>query len=392
MPYETILYEKAGPVVTITLNRPHSLNAITPDMTAELHAALEVADADPEARAIVLTGAGRAFSAGYAIGPRPDGGSPLDARGVEVAEFLKGWWTRDGATTRRLLHLWELATPVALQDITELTFFQELIHGEGSFGANVILGVNVEGDSYEADDLAWHIGDTQHDPDVLGADTFVSMDGANPDQAKVDAPSEPRWWTPNEAGDGHAGTGTCYATLADLVAGCTDVRFEPDSELSRLNARADEAVQVSATLLRAVEAALWAARLSDGMVDPTLIGELERAGYANSRSGLASAPLADALATAPARPAAAPSPRAAWRRIRVNPDRGTIRLPPGVRIDLGGSAKGLAVDLGCGPGWYTDALGEPAWTPVPGSPPRPPGCPGQLLSSPRGAGRWRRDQ
>ena len=112
MPYETILYEKAGPVVTITLNRPDSLNAITPEMTAELHAALDVADADSDTRAIILTGAGRAFSAGYAIGPRPDGASPLDARGVEVAEFLKGWWTRDGASTRRLLHLWELSTPV----------------------------------------------------------------------------------------------------------------------------------------------------------------------------------------------------------------------------------------------------------------------------------------
>jgi enoyl-CoA hydratase/carnithine racemase len=112
MPYETILYDKSGPVATITLNRPEALNAITPQMTEELHAALDTADADAGVRAIILTGAGRAFSAGYAIGPRPDGGSPLDARGVEVAEFLKNWWTRDGASTRRLLHLWELSTPV----------------------------------------------------------------------------------------------------------------------------------------------------------------------------------------------------------------------------------------------------------------------------------------
>jgi enoyl-CoA hydratase/carnithine racemase len=112
MPYETILYDKAGPVATITLNRPETLNAITPQMTEELHAALDAADADAGVRTIILTGAGRAFSAGYAIGPRPDGGSPLDARGVEVAEFLKNWWTRDGASTRRLLHLWELSTPV----------------------------------------------------------------------------------------------------------------------------------------------------------------------------------------------------------------------------------------------------------------------------------------
>jgi enoyl-CoA hydratase len=112
MPYEMILYEKAGAVATITLNRPQTLNAINPQMTAELHQALDTADADAEVRAIILTGAGRAFSAGYDIGRRPDGGSPLDARGVEVADFIKNWWTRDGDSTRRLLHLWQLATPV----------------------------------------------------------------------------------------------------------------------------------------------------------------------------------------------------------------------------------------------------------------------------------------
>src|SRR5437762_2370216 len=51
MPYENILYDKAGPVATITLNRPEALNAITPDMTAELHQALDAADADAEVRA-----------------------------------------------------------------------------------------------------------------------------------------------------------------------------------------------------------------------------------------------------------------------------------------------------------------------------------------------------
>jgi enoyl-CoA hydratase/carnithine racemase len=112
MPYEMILYEKADAVATITLNRPQALNAINPQMTAELHHALDAADADAEVRAIILTGAGKAFSAGYDIGRRPDGGSPLDARGVEVAEFLKSWWTRDGDSTRRLLHLWQLSTPV----------------------------------------------------------------------------------------------------------------------------------------------------------------------------------------------------------------------------------------------------------------------------------------
>jgi len=112
MAYETILYDVTGPVATITLNRPQSLNAISPQMTAELHTALDAADADPAVRAIVLTGAGRAFSAGYDIARRPDGRSSLDPAGVEVADFLKRWWTTDSSSVRHLLHLWQLGTPV----------------------------------------------------------------------------------------------------------------------------------------------------------------------------------------------------------------------------------------------------------------------------------------
>ena len=112
MPYETILYETAGPVVTITLNRPDTLNAINPQMTAELHAALDAAEADPALRAIILTGAGRAFSAGYDIGRRPDGKSALDPAGMELADYLKRWWTGDSDSARRLMHLWQLSKPV----------------------------------------------------------------------------------------------------------------------------------------------------------------------------------------------------------------------------------------------------------------------------------------
>lgn len=112
MAYETILYDKTGPVATITLNRPQALNAINPQLTAELHTALDAADADPEVRAIILTGAGRGFSSGYDIARRPDGRSSLDPTGVEVADFLKRWWTTDSNSTRHLLHLWQLGKPV----------------------------------------------------------------------------------------------------------------------------------------------------------------------------------------------------------------------------------------------------------------------------------------
>src|SRR5262244_1322334 len=112
MPYETILYEKKGPVLTLTLNRPESLNAINPQMTEELHAALDEADSDREIRAIVLTGAGRGFSAGFDIARRPDGRSSLDATGVEVAEYIHRWWARDRDSSLELMHLWHITKPI----------------------------------------------------------------------------------------------------------------------------------------------------------------------------------------------------------------------------------------------------------------------------------------
>jgi enoyl-CoA hydratase/carnithine racemase len=112
MPYEMITYEKAGPVATITLNRPETINALHPTMVAELHQALDAGDADPEVRAFILTGSGRGFSAGYDIARRPDGTSSLDPTGVEIADYLKRWWSGDANGVHRLQHLWNLSKPV----------------------------------------------------------------------------------------------------------------------------------------------------------------------------------------------------------------------------------------------------------------------------------------
>jgi enoyl-CoA hydratase/carnithine racemase len=59
-----VRFESEGPVLTITMDRPDVLNAITPQMLRELEAAVVGAGADPDLRVIVITGAGRAFSAG----------------------------------------------------------------------------------------------------------------------------------------------------------------------------------------------------------------------------------------------------------------------------------------------------------------------------------------
>ena len=59
MNFEQILYEKDGPILTITLNRPDKLNAFTGQMMQEIIEAMDAADADDEVRAIIFTGAGR---------------------------------------------------------------------------------------------------------------------------------------------------------------------------------------------------------------------------------------------------------------------------------------------------------------------------------------------
>ena len=64
MTTDEILYEVSDRVATITLNRPDKLNAWTATMEREVRAAIDAADADANARVIVLTGAGRGFCAG----------------------------------------------------------------------------------------------------------------------------------------------------------------------------------------------------------------------------------------------------------------------------------------------------------------------------------------
>ena len=68
MPFQSLLYDTADVVATITLNRPASLNTIVPPMPDELESAVHGAVADPDVKVIVLRGAGRAFCAGFDFG------------------------------------------------------------------------------------------------------------------------------------------------------------------------------------------------------------------------------------------------------------------------------------------------------------------------------------
>lgn len=64
MNYETIIYDVEDGILTLTLNRPEKLNAYNVQMQSEMINALDTADADDAVKAIIITGAGRAFCAG----------------------------------------------------------------------------------------------------------------------------------------------------------------------------------------------------------------------------------------------------------------------------------------------------------------------------------------
>jgi len=120
-------------------------------------------------------------------------------------------------------------------------------------------------------------------------------------------------------------------------------RFEPGSGLARLNDDPSETVSVSPLMRRVVEAAVRAADATGGLVDPTLLDEIERAGY-DAHLDQPGIPLAEALSRAPARRPGGASPRARWREIRTDRRTSTVTRPPGVRIDPGGIAKGVFAD------------------------------------------------
>ncbi len=121
-------------------------------------------------------------------------------------------------------------------------------------------------------------------------------------------------------------------------------RFRPDSELSALNHDARTEVPASSLLRTAVRAGLWAAERSDGLLDPTLVGALERSGYSASLDGTEPAPLSEALARAPERGPAHADPNSRWREIEIDDDAGVVIRPVGVMLDTGGTGKGLCAD------------------------------------------------
>lgn len=133
-------------------------------------------------------------------------------------------------------------------------------------------------------------------------------------------------------------------------------RFRPDSTLSRLNAAGGAAVAVDAIFLDLLDTMRAAAIRTGGRFDPSILPALEAAGYTETIDVVRAAP----RAVAPPRPAAGVP---AWRAVAIDRERLTVALPPGMRIDAGGIAKGAFVDalaarLEGWPGGYVDAGGD----------------------------------
>jgi enoyl-CoA hydratase len=109
---DTVLYEAAEAVATLTLNRPERRNAITPELVEDFDAALARALDDPEVRVVRLRGAGRAVCAGYDIG--------WGSESMQEAEAGEPWDpAADYRTMRRFVDaymaLWRSPKPVVAQ-------------------------------------------------------------------------------------------------------------------------------------------------------------------------------------------------------------------------------------------------------------------------------------
>jgi thiamine biosynthesis lipoprotein len=147
-------------------------------------------------------------------------------------------------------------------------------------------------------------------------------------------------------GDGDAGTAAeavDWAKAKLLEWHGVFTRFDSLSELSLLNADRRHAVPVSREMARFASLVLKAATLTGGLVDATMLREIQQAGYfADLGEPLE---LREALAEAPARRPASPSPAADWRLLRVDVADNVVFRPPGMMLDSGGLAKGLFCDL-----------------------------------------------
>ena len=114
-------------------------------------------------------------------------------------------------------------------------------------------------------------------------------------------------------------------------------RFLPDSELSYLNQQAGKSLIVSPLLFTVLQTAFNAAHETGGIYDPTLLNQLEQIGYDRTFEEIPEVvPVSETE-----RPLI---PGGGWRGIKLEPILRRVTLPAGIRVEVGGIAKGMAVD------------------------------------------------
>jgi enoyl-CoA hydratase len=135
--YETLIYSVAGPVATITFNRPDRLNTIVPPMPDELQDAMTKANRDPEVKVVVVRGAGRSFCAGYDFSggfKHWDDQLTTDGKWDAGKDFVMAT-AQSESPTQKFMSIWRSPKPVIAQ-----------IHGwcigggsEMALGADIII-------------------------------------------------------------------------------------------------------------------------------------------------------------------------------------------------------------------------------------------------------------
>ena len=125
-------------------------------------------------------------------------------------------------------------------------------------------------------------------------------------------------------------------------------RFRPDSELSALNAAGGRTVPVSPLFAEAIQTALTAAWMTGGDVDPTCGRSLVSLGYDRDFAEVCRD--SSALTSGPA-------PAAGWQTVELDRARGSARVPAGVLLDLGATAKALAADRAAALIWQSTGSG-----------------------------------
>ncbi len=173
MGFETVLYEESGPLAVLTLNRPDKLNAINAQMVSELGQAMDRAEAASSVRAIVLRGAGRAFSAGFDLDMGEDeSGDPIGFLRSELRkdfDIIMRFWDSPKPTVAAV-HKYCLGSAMEMAVACDITVAAEGCRfgaPEVKFGSGIVALI-----------LPWVIGPKAAKELLLTGDDRVSAERA----------------------------------------------------------------------------------------------------------------------------------------------------------------------------------------------------------------------